>query len=96
MERTHLLGCRELSRLEAELSLDLLPGVVGPDFGVLLLDLLELPLGVDVVGALLADWGVEEDDWGECSSLLDPLDFLLDFLLDTLFLFSMSDSLMGG
>ena len=35
-------------------------------------------------------------DWGECSSLLDPLDFLLDFLLDTLFLFNMSDNLMGG
>ena len=62
VERTHLLGCRELNRLDAELSLDLLPGVVGPDLGVLLLDLLELPLGVDVVSALFTVWGVVEVD----------------------------------
>jgi len=96
VDRTHLLGCRELNKLEAELSLDLLPGVVGPDLGVLLLDLLELPLGVAVAGTPAAGWGVVEVDCGECSSLLDPLDFLLDFLLDTRLRFNISDSLIGG
>ena len=96
VERTHLLGWRELNKLEAELNLDLLPGVVGPDLGVVLLDLPELPLGVDVAGTPAAGWGVVEVDWGECSSLLEPLDFLLDFLLDTLFRFNISESLMGG
>lgn len=96
VERTQRLGCRELNKLEAELSRDLLPGVVGPDLGVLLLDLAELPLGVDPTGTLVAGCGVVDVDWGECSSLLDPLDFLLDFLLETLFLFSMSDNLIGG
>ena len=96
MERTHRLGWRELSKLEAELSLDLLLGVVRPDFGVLLLHLPELPLRVDVAGTLTAGWGVVDVDWGECLSLLEPLDFLLDFLLETLFLFSMSDRLISG
>ena len=36
--------------------------VVGPDLGVLVLDLLELPLGVDVVGALVASCGVVVED----------------------------------
>lgn len=31
---------------------------------------------------------------GEVSSLVAPVDFLLDFLLETLFLFSISDNLM--
>ena len=52
-DRPHLLGWRELNKLDAELSLDLLPGVLGPDFGIgVLADeedaLLELELGVEV------------------------------------------------
>ena len=51
-ERPHLLGWRELSKLEAELSLDLLPGVLlplpAPDLEAELFALLLLELGVEV------------------------------------------------
>ena len=53
-DRPHLLGWRELNKLEAELSLDLLPGVLGPDFEVVL-TLLVLELGVEM------DAGVPEN-----------------------------------
>ena len=92
---THLLGCRELSRLEAELSRDLRPGVVLPDlFGVEdeeVCALLELGVEVDRGPALVP--GVAAVP-GDTSSLAAPLDFRLDFLLDTRFLLSMSDSRM--
>ena len=47
-DRPHLLGWRELNRLDAELSLDRLPGVLGPDFDADVLTLLLLELGVEV------------------------------------------------
>lgn len=97
-DRPHLLGWRELNKLDAELSLDLLPGVLGPDFGIgVLADeedaLLELELGVEVdVGPEFT--GVFEVP-ADVSSRVAPLDFLLDFLLETLFLFNMSDRRIG-
>lgn len=84
-DRPHLLGWRELNRLEAELSLDRLPGVLGPDFDADVLTLLLLELGVEV------DAGVP----GDISSLVAPLDFRLDFLLETLLRLSISESRMG-
>lgn len=93
---THLLGWRLLSKLEAELSLDLRPGVVVPAFGVEDEDedwvLLELGVEVTIGPALVP--GVLLEVPGEVSSLVAPVDFLLDFLLETLFLFSISDNLM--
>ena len=59
-----------------------------------------LELGADVVTTPELVPGVaaaaedEDDDPDGNSSLVAPVDFLLDFLLDTLFLLSMSDSLM--
>jgi len=93
----HLLGWRELNRLEAELSLDLLPGVLGPDLEVGVSPeegeaLLELEHGVEVAPELP---GLAELP-AEISSLVATLDFLLDFLLETLLRLSMSDSRMGG
>ena len=65
-ERPHLLGWRELNRLEAELSLDLLAGVLLlllaplPDLEAELFTLLLLELGVEVdAGPALA--GVPEN-----------------------------------
>lgn len=84
-DRPHLLGWRELNRLDAELSLDRLPGVLGPDFDADVLTLLLLELGVEV------DAGVP----GDISSLVAPLDFRLDFLLETLLRLSISESRMG-
>ena len=48
--------------------------MLGPDFEVDVLTLLVLELGVEM------EAGVPDD----CSSLVAPLDFLLDFLLETL------------
>ena len=92
---TQRLGCRELRRLEAELSRDLRPGVLEDDF----------PPGVEEEDWALLEPGVEVDKGPalvpglndvpcDVSSLDAPVDFLLDFLLDTLFLFNISDSLM--
>ena len=113
-DRPHLLGWRELNKLDAELSLDLLPGVLGPDFGIgVLADeedaLLELELGVEVdvgpefTGVFEVPENVQStktiiktvDLPADVSSRVAPLDFLLDFLLETLFLFNMSDRRIG-
>ena len=54
-------------------------------------DLLELGVDVETGPGLVP--GVPEVP-GDNSSLVDPVDFLLDFLLETRFLLSMSESLM--
>ena len=95
---TQRLGWRELSRLEAELRRDLRPGVVEADFPPELAAededwaLLELGVEVDRGPALGPGVAAVPED---CSSReAAPVDFLLDLRLETLFLLSMSDSLI--
>ena len=95
---TQRLGWRELRRLEAELRRDLRPGVVEADFPPELAEAAELWAlfglkgGREPQAALVP--GVAE--YPDAASSLDeaPVDFLLDLRLETLFLLSMSDSLM--
>ena len=71
-DRPHLLGFSELNRLEAELSLDLLPGVVGPDLEEDVFTLLLLELGVDVEVGLSGVPEAPEKNWIRSHWILQP------------------------